>query len=760
MCSPHAADGGHEAHEETKTTKAFGFLAVGVLRVLRLSVIFVLTVGSFLQSPAMACDYTRFALAIAGTLLGTHLAAQQPSQEQPVFRSGVHVIEVDVRVFDKDGRFVRNLTRDDFEIIEGGAPQAVEALYLIGNPATTGPAAAGAPGGVPENRPIPSPSSARQTWIFVFDTNHLVPGAGFDRAKQAVTEFLRTGFKDGDVGGIVAGGRMINNRLTSVREELVAAAEGLKPNVELRSAYLELAREWPRLRDPLEAIQISNGDKDALDRAVMRAVSDGDGNSPVPPDLVIREKARRFHTAFEQMTRQTLTTVNVLASGLAKIAGPKTIVLLSDGFVTERMESDLQQAVGQTARAGGRIYAIDVRGLNRGRGAGIIDQGAATDEVGGPAQFDMLADGPNSLAVDTGGLMIRNENNIGRALGTIAEDAGTFYVIGYRPANQTFDGRFRPIEVRVKRPDVRVRSRRGYLAIEPSRLLTPQPITSPSKPPVDGPDAATGRSSLSPKDLTPPPLPPELAPVAPLPPATAGKVVEGAATAATNQLRMRPDAMERVREIAGASANETGSIAAKGWAAYERGDVESAAAAFTEAAKQPDVRPWVLYTLGLSHVALGRPLDAVTVWERVRTAAPGFSAVYIDLADVYLQLSEETKALAVLRDGSSRWPQDPEFYNAIGVMQVRRGALDEGIQAFEKAAQVAPAEPLAYFNLGRAFQMRHHRDTRYVASQRRWISPESDRKKAIEYYQQYLKLGGPYVSQANEAIRLLEWAKQ
>ena len=62
-------------------------------------------------------------------------------------------------------------------------PQAVEALYLIGNPATTGPAAAGAPGGVPENRPIPSPSSARQTWIFVFDTNHLLPGAGFGRAK-------------------------------------------------------------------------------------------------------------------------------------------------------------------------------------------------------------------------------------------------------------------------------------------------------------------------------------------------------------------------------------------------------------------------------------------------------------------------------------------------------------------------------------------------------------------------------------------------
>ena len=55
--------------------------------------------------------------------------------------------------------------------------------------------------------------------------------------------------------------------------------------------------------------------------------------------------------------------------------------------------------------------------------------------------------------------------------------------------------------------------------------------------------------------------------------------------------------------------------------------------------------------------------------------------------------------------------------------------------------------------------MRFTRDTRYIASQHRWVSPESDRKKAIEYYQQYLKLGGPYVAQAQDAISLLEWAK-
>ena len=72
--------------------------------------------------------------------------------------------------------------------------------------------------------------------------------------------------------------------------------------------------------------------------------------------------------------------------------------------------------------------------------------------------------------------MIRNDNNIGRALSTVAADANRYYVIGYEPANLTLDGQFRPIEVKVRRPGVVVRARRGYLALPSSQLLVPQII--------------------------------------------------------------------------------------------------------------------------------------------------------------------------------------------------------------------------------------------------------------------------------------------
>lgn len=418
--------------------------------------------------------------------LGQPLAAQQP--QQPVFRTGVQVIEVDVRVFDRDGRFVGDLAPDDFELLENGVPQPIQAAYLVDGESGTVPLLPKT-GTVPlsgdpsaKRGTVPLSPSARQTWIFAFDLNHLAPGAPFERARKAVEEHLQHRFGEEDLGGIVAGTRMVNNRLTSMREELVAAVRTIKPTGETRGRYLELTREWPKILDEYEAIRIATNDREAIDRAVVRACSeDPDACRSAPPDLQLREKARRLQTQIARATMETLTAINALANGLAKMPGPKTIVLLTEGFVTQEMETTLRQVIGQTTRAGARVYAIDVRGMNRGRAAGILDQAHAVAEAGAPAQFEMAEDGPNALAVDTGGLMIRNENNIGRALERITADAGRYYVLAYQPADANFDGTFRPIEVRVNREGVRVRARRGYLALEPSKMLVPQPV-SPGGP--------------------------------------------------------------------------------------------------------------------------------------------------------------------------------------------------------------------------------------------------------------------------------------
>lgn len=417
----------------------------------------------------------------AGTRAQTAGAPPQDRQA-PTFQAGAQLVQVDVRVFDQAGRFVEDLTIDDFEVFDRGVRQAIGAAFFVGpaagDPATAPPlvtlrgaatAAAGA-------ATTPSSASARQTWIMVFDLNHLTPGAGFERAKAAVQQFLAETFRDGDLGGVVAGSRMVGNRLTSVRQELIDAAASVKAVADQRARMVELTREWPRVRDEAEALAIARDDRDALQRAAVRACSDDPSACRVtPPDLLLRDKARRFRTELQRSTSESLAAMAALGNGLARVPGPKTIVLLSDGFVIDELESALRGAVGQAARAGARIYAIDVRGLNRG-GGNFLDAPAPDDRAGGPARFDLGADGPNSLAVDTGGLMIRNENNLVRALSRVADDASRYYILGYQPKDLVLDGQYRAIDVRVSRPGLTVRARKGYLALPASQLLIPQPI--------------------------------------------------------------------------------------------------------------------------------------------------------------------------------------------------------------------------------------------------------------------------------------------
>jgi VWFA-related protein len=705
---------------------------------------------------------------------------QQPLAPAPpqTFRSGAQIVEVDVRVLGKDGRFVTGLGLPDFEITEDGVPQKIQSVVLVG----TDPAPAAAPAPSPATPATPSAPLARrpeQTWLFVFDTAHLTAGP-LQRAREAVVKFIAEKFRDGDLGGVVVDGKIANNRLTTDREELKKAAAGVKMPGELRSRQLEM-QEWPRLRDEGEAFRIVRNDRDAIQSAVARACAeDPDQCRRVPADLQVMNKAKQMVTAYRTATLQTLTVVEVLSKGLARLPGPKTIVFFSEGFVLEEQESQLRQAVGQAARAGAHFYTVDARGLNRGSGSQIIDAPMPDNPMGAQPTFDAQADGTNSLAIDTGGFAIRNENNFGRALDDIQKDAGTYYVVGYVPANEVFDGKYRAISVKVSRPGVKVRARRGYLALEPAALLRPTAATA-SKSASAGGESPAGYGGTKAGSVTSE-LP--VVPVSPgllalpetltvtLPGEAAPLPERNAASAAAVRARIdggkmvmalgrAPDSAPAYARLhppgSGEASSALNPAAELGWAAYEKGDVETAARHLSEAAKAPDARPWVIYALGLSQFALRRIPEAAEAWERVRREVPEFEPIYFSLADAYGLQHEESTALKVLREAERRWPSDAEVANAIGVIQIRRGALDAAVESFERATRIAPEDALGYFNLARAHQMRLLKSQRYDRQMQKWIGGDEDRRRAIASFQKYLALGGPYERQAQEALASLSW---
>ena len=170
-----------------------------------------------------------------------------------------------------------------------------------------------------------------------------------------------------------------------------------------------------------------------------------------------------------------------------------------------------------------------------------------------------------------------------------------------------------------------------------------------------------------------------------------------------------------------------------------------------------EAQPWIFYALGLSQFALKRYHEATDAWEHVRRAAPEFEPIYFSLADGYGLQHDESAAIRALREAEQRWPHDPEVANAIGVIQVRRGALDAAIESFQRATTIAPAEALGYFNLARAYQMRILKTQHYDGRMERWVGGDEDRRRAIANFEQYVKIGGPYETQAREALAALSW---
>jgi tetratricopeptide (TPR) repeat protein len=137
---------------------------------------------------------------------------------------------------------------------------------------------------------------------------------------------------------------------------------------------------------------------------------------------------------------------------------------------------------------------------------------------------------------------------------------------------------------------------------------------------------------------------------------------------------------------------------------------------------------------------------------------PEFEPIYFSLADAYGLQRDEGTAIKVLREAERRWPADPEVLDAIGVIQVRRGALDAAIDSFDRATKIAPADALGYFNLARTLQMRLLKSQRYDPQLQKWIGGDDDRKRAIAALHRYLELGGPYESQARQALAALGWS--
>jgi VWFA-related protein len=392
--------------------------------------------------------------ALAAVLIAP--AARPLAQQTPVFRANLSMVSVDVVVRDRDGNIVRGLTEKDFEIREDGRPQTVRTMVFqeISEAALTATSVdllAGVEEKVLEatSRPATPPVAptpmrseelaGRRLVILLFDTSSMAP-EDTQRAVDSAREFVSKDMTTADLVAVAT----VSSLLTVLRD---------------------FTADRALVTEALNLLAYSEGTEEPPPSASTAATDD----AAAAEETVADAEAAELEMFNNDLRLRALRT---LAESLAPIEQKKAILYFSGGMQRSGQDNqvELRSAINAAVRSNVSIYPIDTRGLQAvvpggdarqasGRGQGMFSgRGMAQQFARLSASQDTLV----SLAADTGGRAFTDSNNFGAAFDRVRRDMSAYYLLGYSSTNESKDGRFRRIQVRVTNPDYRVEARAGY----------------------------------------------------------------------------------------------------------------------------------------------------------------------------------------------------------------------------------------------------------------------------------------------------------
>jgi VWFA-related protein len=420
----------------------------------------------------------------------TPQATPAEESEEDVVRITSNLVQFDATVTDKQGRLVTDLRPEDFEVRVGGRPQEITNLSFVSNETGTvsaRPAERAADRNAPPLPPVPlRASQVRRTVALVVDDL----GTSFESiayVRRALKKFVDEQMQPGDLVAVMrtSAGMGALQQFTTDKQLLYRAIDRVRWNPSGRSGLSAFA--------PLEPDEFAQAKQQA------GLSSNNNGTDPAA-------ELEEFRT--EIFSVGTLGTLNFIVRGMGELPGRKSVVMFSEGFkiyngdnptANARVLDSLRHLVDLANRASVVVYTIDPRGLQT---AGLT----AADDTGGRSAQDLndltnsrmqeLLDtqqGLQYLADETGGFLVKNNNDINGAVRRTLDDQKGYYLIGFRPDEKFFEPangrhRFNSFDVKVKRAGLSVRTRGGFFGVTegemkpPPRTRTEQLLAAISSP--------------------------------------------------------------------------------------------------------------------------------------------------------------------------------------------------------------------------------------------------------------------------------------
>lgn len=440
-------------------------------------------------------------VAAAGLLGIAALAAQsqervtvQDQQDTPTFRTEVNYVRVDVFVT-RDGSPVTDLRPEDFEILDQGVPQEISQFEYIQVRGNVPEDIRREPSTVAESRQMLQQSRGR-VFVLFLDTGHVDADASRTIGGPLV-DLLDNLLGADDLIGVMTPGmsaldvtfarktvalrRLLDHEWWGERNRTVTTdpvesrfeyCYPPHPEVVERNARSALASELiERRRETmtLEALEdLVRYLRDAREeRKALIAITQG--WRLFEPDFSLlgpREDAFRIGDIPVGPGPETdrAGTRAVPVDALLEACERDRLALAHvDNALRFRRLMDLAN------RANASFYPVDPRGLAVfDAPIGVPDPSLTLQEDNARLRQRQLS--LRELAERTDGLAVVGTNSIREGLRRVVDDLSSYYLLGYFATGVEMDGRFHALTVRVRRPGVTVRARRGYLAPGPDEL--------------------------------------------------------------------------------------------------------------------------------------------------------------------------------------------------------------------------------------------------------------------------------------------------
>jgi VWFA-related protein len=333
------------------------------------------------------------------------------------------------------------LTVDDFEVLEDGRPQAITSFAFVNIPIDSAERPPLQPNAI---EPDVQTNYRGEGRVYVIALDEVTPTYAL-RTRLFLRRFIERYFTENDVAAVTFLGR----------------ANGRK------------AQDFTGNR-----------------RLLLEAIDSFSGGFPGDPEPAsFREPGSSFRA------RSIMSSLRTLTEFLANIRGQRKVLLLfSHGFPVDMFkvvdyrggvlpleEEDAHEAIVAATRGSVTIYPIDPRGLTADGGLGESETATTSLDStkrldASTARMDARAS-LSALAGVTGGFALVDSNNFEDAFDRIVRENSSYYVLGFTSTNERRDGRYRQLQVRVKRGGPQVRARGGYVA-----PIRQGPAPTPSRP--------------------------------------------------------------------------------------------------------------------------------------------------------------------------------------------------------------------------------------------------------------------------------------